>query len=97
MPDMTVTWKGAVPVYALKGQQAAGAAGGDAVVADARSMAGGFDIRPLLDSSVESAYKGAVPYASTDDDFSWADEFQAATEQVEIKAVPKRGRPKKEG
>lgn len=93
MPDMTVTWAGAVPFEAAYGQSAVGGRG---VVADASAMAGGFDIRPLHDSSIESAFKGAVPYAATDGaDFDWATEFEEAT--AEVAAPKKAGRPRKAG
>jgi len=67
---------------------------GDMVIADAAAMAAGFDIRPFHDNGVESAMKGAIPF-STDEDFSWVDEYQAAVEAVVSPAV-KRGRPRKE-
>lgn len=82
MPDLTVTWKGAVPFEAAYGQQQRADAKG--VVADAQAMAKGFDIRPVYDASVASALAGAVPYVSEV-------EFD-----VDEDAVPKRGRPKKE-
>ncbi len=92
MPDMTVTWAGAVAFDALKGQNSVGGRG---VVADALAMAGGFDIRPLLDESIESVYKDATPYSSTDEsDFDWAAEYE-----VSVKETVKRpaGRPRKAG
>jgi len=93
MPDMTVTWPGAVAFDALKGQNSVGGRG---VVADAQAMSGGFDIRPFHDSSAESAYKGSVPYAATDEtDFDWAREFEEAT--VEVVTPKKAGRPRKAG
>ncbi len=92
MPDMTVSWVGAVPFEAAYGQSAVG---GQGVIADAFAMAGGFNIRPLHDSSIESAFKGAVPYAATDGaDFDWATEFEEATVEVAPKKV---GRPRKAG
>ena len=91
MPDMTVTWAGAVPFEAAYGQDSVG---GSPVRADAAAMAGRFDIRPMLDSSTESAFKGAVPYMGDDEaEFDWAAEFADATAAVE---VPKKvGRPRK--
>ena len=86
--DLTITWKGAVPVESVFGQSSVR---GDMVIADAAAMAAGFDIRPFHDNSVESAMKGAIPF-STDEDFSWADEYNAAVEE----AAPRRGRPRKE-
>jgi hypothetical protein len=90
--DLTITWKGAVPVESVFGQSSHS---GTMVIADAAAMASGFDIRPFHDSTVESAMKGAVPF-STDEDFSWVDEYNAAVEAVVEPAV-KRGRPRKEG
>lgn len=87
--DLTITWKGAVPVESVFGQSCVS---GEMVIADAAAMAAGFDIRPFHDNGVESAMKGAIPF-STDEDFSWADEFNAAMEEV----TPRRGRPRKEG
>lgn len=81
MPDLTVTWKDAVPFEAAYGQQQTGA-DAKGVVADAYAMAKGFDIRPVLDATVASALAGAVPYVSESG--------------VDEDAVPKRGRPKKE-
>lgn len=89
--DLTITWKGAVPVESVFGQSSIR---GDIVIADAAAMAAGFDIRPFHDNGVESAMKGAVPF-STDEDFSWAEEYTAAVEAVAAPAV-KRGRPRKE-
>lgn len=86
--DLTITWKGGVPVESLYGQSANG---GSVVIADAAAMAAGFDIRPFHDNTVESAMKGAVPF-STDEDFSWVDEYQAAVDVV----APRRGRPSRE-
>lgn len=86
--DLTITWKGAVPVESVFGQSAVG---GEMLIADAAARAAGFEIRPFHDSGVESAMKGAIPFA-TDEDFSWAEEFEAATSEV----APKRGRPRKE-
>jgi len=83
MPDLTVVWADAVPFEAAYGQQQNGADGKGAVAFDAAAMAGGFVIRPMFDSSVESAMAGAVPYVS-------------ATDDVVEDSVPKRGRPKKE-
>lgn len=82
MPDMTVTWKGAVPFEAAYGQQQTGE-NAKGVVADAYAMAKGFDIRPVLDATVASALAGAIPYVSESG--------------VDEDVVPKRGRPKKEG
>lgn len=86
--DLTITWPGAVPVEAVFGQSANG---GTVVIADAAAMAAGFDVRPFHDSSVESALKGAIPF-STDEDFSWSEEFNAAMEDTAVR----RGRPRKE-
>lgn len=86
--DLTITWPGAVPVESVFGQSSVR---GEMVVADAAAMAAGFVIRPFHDNGVESAMKGAIPFA-TDEDFAWADEFNAAMEDV----TPKRGRPRKE-
>ncbi len=86
--DLTITWPGAVPVEAVFGQSAHT---GTIVVADAAAMAAGFEIRPVHGPGVESAMKGAVPF-STDEDFSWAEEFDAAMEAV----ASRRGRPRKE-
>jgi hypothetical protein len=86
--DLTITWKDAVPVESVFGQSSVG---GRMIVADAAAMAAGFDIRPFHDQSIESAMKGAIPF-STDEDFSWADEYQASVEEV----VRPRGRPRKE-
>lgn len=92
MPDMTVTWAGAVPFEAAYGQDSVG---GRQVRADAAAMAGRFDIRPMLDSSTESVFDGAVPYMSDDEsEFDWAAEFADAVEQVETPAK-KAGRPRK--
>lgn len=94
MPDMTVTWKGAVSFDAFKGQAASSKAG--AVRFDAGAMAAGFDIRPLCDESMESSLAGAVPYVADDGaDFDWATEYEESRVQVEIPV--KRGRPKKGG
>lgn len=93
MPDLTVTWKGAVPFEAAYGQSQTGA-DTKGVVADAAAMAKGFDIRPVLDATVASALAGAVPYVSEDWDEVVEGEFD--TLLVE-NAVSKRGRPKKEG
>lgn len=90
MADLTVTWKGAVSFDAFKGQHADGRNAG-AVRFDAGAMAAGFDIRPLHDSSVESAFGDAIPYSS-DDDFEWAAAYEESVAEV---TVPKRGRPKK--
>jgi hypothetical protein len=90
MPDLTVTWKGAVPFEAAYGQSSQN---GKGVVFDALAMAGGFDIRSANDGIQEQSYRGAVPYSS-DEDFEWAAEFEAAQEEIEI---PKRGRAKKDG
>lgn len=90
MADLTVTWKGAVSFDAFKGQQVSGRNVG-AVQFDAAAMAAGFDIQPMHDDSVESAFGDAIPYSS-DDDFSWADAY---TDSVAEVTVPKRGRPKK--
>jgi len=86
--DLTITWKDAVPVESVFGQSSVG---GRMIVADAAAMAAGFDIRPFHDQSIESAMKGAIPF-STDEDFSWAEEYQASVEEV----VRPRGRPRKE-
>lgn len=94
MPDMTVTWKGAVSFDSLMGQSASSSATG--VQFDAYAMASDFDIRPMHDSSVESALKGARPYVADDGaDFDWADEFNSVLNEVEV--VKPRGRPKKVG
>jgi hypothetical protein len=91
MPDLTVTWKGAVPFEAAYGQSAVK---GDGVVFDARALAGGFDVRPANDGSMESALKDAVPYIADDEgDYSWVDEFEDALVQAEVikpKAVRKK-------
>lgn len=94
MPDMTITWKGAVSFDAFKGQSASSKAG--SVQFDAAAMAAGFDIRPFHDASMESALKGAIPYMSDDEsDFDWATDFEDAGLQVADSV--KRGRPKKGG
>lgn len=91
MPDMTVTWAGAVPFEAVHGQSSVG---GRMVTADAAAMAGRFDIRPMFDSSAESVLQGAVPYMGDDEsDFDWAAEFEEAT--AEVVAPKKAGRPRK--
>lgn len=93
MADLTITWKGAVSFDSFKGQSASSKAG--AVLYDSAAMAAGFDIRPLQDVGVESALKGAVPYASDDEaEFDWATDFEDSMVQVEVPV--KRGRPKKE-
>lgn len=93
MADLTITWKGAVSFDSFKGQSASSKAG--AVNYMAEAMAAGFEIRPMLDSSIESVYKGAVPYASDDGaEFDWAADFEDSMVQVEVPV--KRGRPKKE-
>ena len=95
MPDMTITWKGAVSFDAFKGQAASSKAG--AVLYDSAAMAAGFDIRPMNDGSMESAFKDAVPYMSDDESsFDWASEFEDATAEVVVPTA-KRGRPKKGG
>jgi len=93
MPDMTVTWPGAVAFESVHGQSSVG---GRLVTSDAAAMAGKFDIRPMFDSSMESVFHGATPYSSTDEsDFDWAAEFAEATAEV---VVPKKaGRPRKAG
>lgn len=63
--DATVTWKGAVPFDAVRGQSAR--TSGNTTV-DSRAIAAGFDIRPFHSESVESAMKGAMPYVSALDD-----------------------------
>ena len=55
--DLTITWKGAVPVESVFGQSSVS---GTVVIADAAAMAAGFDIRPVHDVGVESAMKGAI-------------------------------------
>jgi len=91
MADLTVTWKGAVSFDSFQGQQAAVRDAGH-VSFDAAAMAAGFDIRPVHDSSVESAFGDAVPYSS-DADFEWAAEYQDSV--AEVTGVKAKGRPKK--
>lgn len=96
MPDMTVTWQGAVPFDSFKGQNVN--KGGKAVDFDVAAMAAGFDIQPVHGDNVVSALDGAVPYAAAGDDFSWADEFeQAKVSDGNLKPAAVRGRPKKAG
>lgn len=67
MPDMTVTWPGAVPFDAAFGQQNS-CSGGREVMFDAAAMAGSkFDIRPVYSDTQVSMYEGAVPYSGTDE------------------------------
>lgn len=92
MPDMTITWKGAVSFDAFKGQSASSKAG--SVQFDAAAMAAGFEIRPLCDESMESSLAGAVPYMADDEaDFDWATDFEES--RLQIADPVKRGRPKK--
>lgn len=67
MADSTVTWKGAVPYDSWVGQS--GRVGAHLVV-DPHSVAAGFDIRPFHSSGAESAMQGAVPYFSTNDEYT---------------------------
>lgn len=69
MPDMTVTWKGAVPYDGYVGQaEHVGAASADTM--DARMISAGIVAKPFYSSSFESAMSGAVPYVSAPDDES---------------------------
>lgn len=88
MADMNVTWKGAVAVDSWGGKVAE--LGGVLVVGDTAAQAAGFQVKPS-ETGVSAMGPDAVPYASTDEDFSWAEEYQASKIASE---GPKRGRPK---
>ncbi|MFO0417771.1 MAG: hypothetical protein ACK53T_00055 [Planctomycetota bacterium] len=61
MSDMTIVWKGAVPLDQWMGRSQD--IGADAVaMVDPATISAGFKIKPFLDTSFESAMKGAVPY-----------------------------------
>ncbi len=91
MADMTVTWKGAVPMESFHGTAVGG--GGGVLVQHHASYHGPVE---RVNDDGESVYADAVPYASTDEDFSWAEEFAEATQKVSVETptVPKRGKRK---
>lgn len=66
MPDLTVTWPGAVPFEAAYGQNAG--AGSVGVLFDARSVSAKFDAKAVLGDNTVFALEGAVPYFSDIDD-----------------------------
>ena len=66
MADVTVTWKGAVPVDSFGGQ--AEHVGARSATSDPRSISAGFDIRPFHSENEVSAMPGAVPYVSSLDE-----------------------------
>ena len=82
MPDMTVTWPGAVPFDAAFGQQNA-ANGGREVEFDAAAMAGSkFVIRPAYSDTQVSVYDGAVPYVGTDEFDDLLDGYAEVADEV---------------
>ena len=91
MPDMTVTWPGAVPFEDAYGQSSNRNTNGRAVLFDVRAMAS-KDIRiaPMLRDDAESVYKDARPYDMAGEDFDWAAEYEQSVQEV----APKRGRKK---
>jgi hypothetical protein len=86
MPDMTVTWPGAVPFDAAYGQQN-GSGGGSEVQFDAAAMAGKFVIRPAYSHTQVSVYEGAVPYVGVDDFDEVLDQYAEVADEV---VVPKK-------
>jgi hypothetical protein len=86
MPDMTVTWPGAVPFDAAYGQQN-GSDGGSEVRFDAAAMAGKFVIRPAYSHTQISVYEGAVPYVGVDDFDEVLDQYAEIADEV---VVPKK-------
>lgn len=66
MADVTVTWKGAVPVDSMNG--GGELIGARAVVMDPRATAAGFTIAQFHSENEVSAMPGAVPYLSSHDD-----------------------------
>lgn len=86
MPDLTVTWPGAVPFDQFAGKGTPRDAEG-VPAADVHMAMGGFTVVPFNDTSFESAMKGAIPYAYVDPS---TDEIEQAEE---IPPAPvKRGR-----
>lgn len=82
MPDMTVTWPGAIQFDAAFGQQNS-RSGGREVEFDAAAMAGSkFDIRPAYSDTQVSVYEGAVPYVGTDEFDELLDGYAEVADEV---------------
>lgn len=96
MPDMTVTWPGAVPFDAAYGQSSNSKRNGRQVVFDVRAMAAkDMEIVPLLREDAESVYKDARPYDMAGEDFDWAAEYEQS--MAELGQVRKPARKRKGG
>lgn len=89
MPDMTVTWPGAVPFEAAYGQSSNRNTDGKAVLFDVRAMAAkDMVIVPMLRDDAESVYKDARPYDMAGEDFDWAAEYEQSMNDLEQARKP---------
>lgn len=87
MPELNVTWPGAVPVEAFWGQQNSRTSGKE-VVFDAAAMANSqFDIRPSFSHTTVSVYEGAVPYISADEMDAVLDGYAEIADEIVVQKV----------